>query len=120
MKKIPLGILKQLIELQNKKIIMNIKTRFTKKEIKKLKSIIGSINTIAIVGGNFYFTDPKRTNRLVLITGGCYESNGRLSNSWSWQDINEDGTLGKENSGYGNFYQPKENYITETKIIKND
>jgi hypothetical protein len=95
-----------------------IKNRFTKKELKKLKPTIGQINDIVIVGENFHFNDPKRTNRLVLITGGQYESNGRLSNSWTWKDVNSDGTLGKQNSGYGNFYKPKETYFIKTKIIK--
>jgi len=83
---------------------------FKKEEIKKLEHITPSINDIVIVGSNFYFTHPKRTNRLVLITHGQFYSNNRISNYWTWKEINNDGSLGIENSGYGNFYQPKYKY----------
>ena len=38
----------------------------------------------------------------VLITGGQYESGGRVSNFWFFNFINKDGTLGKEGGDYNN------------------
>lgn len=84
--------------------------KFSKKEKKKLKPINPNINDIVVVGNDFCFIDPKRTNRLVLIISGQYQVNGRISNYWHWRDINQDGSLGEENSGYGNFFKPKNKY----------
>lgn len=39
--------------------------------------------------------------RPVYVTGGQYESNGRISNYWSFLYINEDGSLGEEGGDYG-------------------
>lgn len=39
-----------------------------------------------------------------IILDGQYEVNGRISNFWTWQYINEDMTLGDTVSDYGNFY----------------
>ena len=53
----------------------------------------------------------------VLITGGQYlASNGRLSNFWSWRRVLEDGTLGKECSGYGNFTESETRYKVAQKV----
>ena len=46
------------------------------------------------------------TGKFVYIVDGQYESGGRVSNFWHWQDINEDGTLGEEGHGYGWMGQP--------------
>lgn len=37
----------------------------------------------------------------VKVIEGAFLRNGRVSNFWSWQRINEDGTLGPVESGYG-------------------
>lgn len=98
-----------------------LQTNFTKKEIKKLEAVQGCVGKVYIVGENFHFKYPKRTNRLVYITGGSYNGrNGRISNFWYWKDIEEDGTLGKSNNGYGNFFNPSEKYIPVVTIIKDN
>lgn len=40
---------------------------------------------------------------IVKIKSGCFLDPiyGRVSNFWRWNRINEDGSLGKEESGYG-------------------
>lgn len=37
----------------------------------------------------------------VLVTSGQFLSNGRVSNFWYWKRVNEDGSLGPEECGYG-------------------
>lgn len=37
----------------------------------------------------------------VYVIDGAYLRNGRVSNHWTWQRVNEDGTLGERESGYG-------------------
>lgn len=39
---------------------------------------------------------------IYVISGSYAGSNGRVSNFWCWNKINEDGTLGEECSGYDN------------------
>lgn len=50
------------------------------------------------VGGVF---ENPQTRRLVYVESGFYERDGRISNTWSFRDINPDGTLGRRSSGYG-------------------
>lgn len=44
-------------------------------------------------------THPKGYK--VKVTSGQFLRNGRVSNFWTWFRVNEDGTLGEEESGYG-------------------
>jgi hypothetical protein len=37
----------------------------------------------------------------VKVIEGAFLRNGRVSNFWSWQRVNDDGTLGPKESGYG-------------------
>lgn len=37
----------------------------------------------------------------VKVISGAYLRNGRVSNWWEWQRVNEDGTLGPVEAGYG-------------------
>lgn len=37
----------------------------------------------------------------VKVIDGAYLRNGRVSNFWSWRRVNDDGSLGKVESGYG-------------------
>lgn len=39
--------------------------------------------------------------RMVKIVGGQYWGDHGLSNFWSWQPVEKDGTLGKLEHGYG-------------------
>lgn len=57
----------------------------------------------------------KNKLRLVLIKNGDYLSNGRISNWWSWYELNDDLTIGEEDCGYGNFFIPKERFKVEVK-----
>ena len=57
----------------------------------------------------------------VLIRNGEYEVQGRVSNHWSWREINEDLTVGELQYGYGFFYEPHMKFITKQTIeIKTD
>lgn len=53
----------------------------------------------------------------VLITGGQYESNGRLSNFWYWRRILPDGNLGEIEHGYGYFMESPREYEIRTQVI---
>lgn len=52
----------------------------------------------------------------IVITDGTYLSNGRVSNFWSWQEINEDLSLSEEKHGYGDFYEQPLNLVTSVSI----
>ena len=41
--------------------------------------------------------------RTVKIKSGCFRdaTYGRISNWWTWNEVLKDGTLGKDESGYG-------------------
>jgi hypothetical protein len=56
----------------------------------------------------------------VYITNGKYYSNGRMSNFWYWRRVNKDGTLGKEENGYGGFSESENKYEIQiiAKLIK--
>lgn len=41
------------------------------------------------------------SGRRVKVTGGQYWGDGGLSNFWYWREVLHDGTLGKEEKGYG-------------------
>jgi hypothetical protein len=66
-----------------------------------------------------WYIDNNKNKKLVIINSGQYldSTYHRLSNFWYWQEINEDGTLGKEDSGYGNFCVYEGKYRVE-RIIK--
>ncbi len=38
---------------------------------------------------------------LVYISDGSFMRNGRVSNFWDWHRLNDDGTLGESEGGYG-------------------
>lgn len=46
----------------------------------------------------------------VFIIDGQYEVNGRVSNFWSWYEINEDQTISEKKSGYGYFFKAHMNF----------
>jgi len=52
----------------------------------------------------------------VIITDGCYTSNGKISNFWEWQRITLSGKFKDIGNGYGHFYIA-EGYEVERKII---
>jgi len=64
-------------------------------------------------GDVVHFSGWGKTNKKeiypcdVLITSGEFYSEGRLSNFWHWIIINPDGSLGKKDSGYGDFQKAK-------------
>jgi len=64
------------------------------------------------------FEDNKNYPCDVLITGGNYEINGRISNFWHWKRILPDGSLSKEEYGYGSFVKTKEKYDISIKVNK--
>jgi len=49
----------------------------------------------------------------VLILDGEWLSNGRISNWWKWQELNDNLDLGKIKSGYGKFYEPNKEFKVE-------
>lgn len=55
------------------------------------------------VGG--VFEDPQ-TRRLVYVESGAYEVDHRISNHWTFREIEKDGTLGRSYSSYGWFAIP--------------
>lgn len=42
-----------------------------------------------------------KDGRIVFITDGAYYGDWGISNYWTWREVKRDGTLGKEESGYG-------------------
>jgi len=68
-----------------------------------------SINQIV-----WYCDADKPDMRVVIInkkTGGYYSDGG---NQWEWQEVFEDGNLGREESGRDNFYL----YYGSYKVLK--
>lgn len=65
--------------------------------------------------GKVYLRDKKR----IYITSGSYLGGyGRVSNHWTWKEINEDGTLGVKGSGYGDMSaEPFSNVEIEIRVI---
>lgn len=60
--------------------------------------------TEATTGGPPYAVGDVVTHpdgRTVKIASGQYWSNGRVSNWWTWNEVNADGSLGEPESGYG-------------------
>jgi len=68
----------------------------------------GSVVSISTVNDGEYYD--------VYIVKGTYYSNGRVSNFWHWRRVNTDGSLGKEEHGYGNFYKSENKYKIEIKV----
>jgi hypothetical protein len=57
-----------------------------------------------VIGGPpFKIGDDVRhpSGRTVRITGGQYMGTYGLSNHWTWREVMLDGSLGKEEHGYG-------------------
>jgi hypothetical protein len=55
----------------------------------------------------------------VYIIEGQMYSNGRISNFWTWKRVLDDGSLGEEESNYGNFTESENKYeitITAKKL----
>ena len=52
----------------------------------------------------------------VYITGGAYESNGRVSNYWKFSHIRIDGVLGKKGGDYDNGGNEKFLLIKNAKV----
>jgi len=48
-------------------------------------------------------TTHPGTGKKVIIVSGCFLDPvyGRVSNWWTWREVLEDGSYGKEESGYG-------------------
>lgn len=61
-------------------------------------------------GGSIVYLSKEEELRPVKVISGEYESNGRVSNFWSWYEVNEDMSLGELKSGYGFFYAPPNGY----------
>jgi hypothetical protein len=73
------------------------------------------INTIVKHTG-WGFEDDKNYPCDVLITGGQFMSNGRVSNFWYWRRILPDGVLSEVEHGYGSFEKSNKNYKIETRV----
>lgn len=79
-------------------------------KLRKTKTILKIIrepghNSVVYVGSNPNIHQHQNILVPALIINGCYLSNDRISNHWSYQLINEDLTLGNFVSGYGLFYK---------------
>lgn len=74
----------------------------------KRGDLINSPNVNQLV----WFCEDKADMRLVIINSGQYldPTYHRLSNFWYWQEVYTDGSLGKEEHGYGHFYKYKGDY----------
>lgn len=55
----------------------------------------------------------------VYVVDGCVMSGGRVSNWWSYQPINKDGTLGKKSGCYGYEFTEKIKCNVVTKVSIN-
>lgn len=51
-----------------------------------------------------------------IILDGKYEVNGRISNHWTWQYINEDLSLGETVSDYGGFYDFHDEFTIKAEL----
>ena len=70
----------------------------------------------------FYLKKYGAKPKLVLITDGAYEINGRISNFWNFSYITKKGFISSINGGdYDNEvwkFKPARGYRIETKVIK--
>jgi hypothetical protein len=55
----------------------------------------------------YEYNEETEELKPVLILEGCWLSNGRLSNWWEWQVLNNNLELCERKSGYGRFYKPQ-------------
>ena len=60
----------------------------------------------------------KRDGKKIYITSGYFTDPeyGRISNHWSWREVNKDGTLGKKGNGYGDTKAKPLDVTIETTI----
>ena len=71
------------------------------------------------IGSVVNYHKSKEEHYPVYITSGYYLDPiyQRLSNFWTWHKINDDGTLGEIEKGYGLFSEINMGYDLEVKII---
>jgi hypothetical protein len=64
--------------------------------------------------------DHRKKPYPVIIVGGCYLSNGLLSNHWDWHRLSPTGRINpKKEYGYGNFTKAEGvEVVTKVKVAK--
>ena len=65
----------------------------------KKKSVVVTLRVAVTEAPQAGYATYKK-GKLVFITGGAFQVEGRWSNHFTWRTIKTDGTLGRECSGY--------------------
>jgi len=79
---------------------------------------VGGISSPAI-GSVVIYHESKEKCYPVYILDGYYLDPiyQRLSNFWQWRKVNEDGTLGEKENGYGLFSDIDKEYEVVVKVV---